>query len=135
MKTIIAGSRSIINPKTVNFCINYSNQMLPITEGVNGTAKGVDTLGAQWCKDNNIDVIDFKPDYKSYGRFEAPKKRNIAMGDYSDNLIAIWDGKSTGTIHMLKYMNSLNKRWILFNILERKISLDARHPNKGISFL
>lgn len=31
------------------------------------------------------------------------------MGDYADELIAFWDGKSTGTKDMIEYMQKLKK--------------------------
>jgi hypothetical protein len=35
--------------------------------------------------------------------------RNEQMGNYANILIAIWDGKSKGTEHMITYMKKLNK--------------------------
>jgi len=35
--------------------------------------------------------------------------RNGEMADYADALIAVWDGKSSGTAHMIDTMHRLNK--------------------------
>lgn len=135
MKTIIAGSRSIADYRLVKHCIEYSLITVPITEVVCGMARGVDLLGKDWAEENGIPVKEFRPDYERLGRFKAPKARNCDMGDYASFLIGIWDGESTGTIHMWNYMKKLKKHWIFFNTKEKTIQVDKRHPGKGISFL
>ena len=61
---------------------------------------------ADW---NNITVPGAVIKYNSYGKYNAlaGHQRNAKMGDYADALIAVWNGKSTGTRNMIKYMKSL----------------------------
>ena|SRR6266853_1197021 len=106
MKVIIAGSRSITDSSAVDKAVVKSN--FKITEVVCGTAKGVDQEGAFWAFFNNIPVKMFRPNWKAYGK-GAGFLRNIEMGDYADALVAIWDGKSKGTQHMINYMNKIGK--------------------------
>jgi hypothetical protein len=74
-----------------------------ITEVVSGRAAGVDTLGETWAEINKIPIKLFPPDRKRYGWPRAAFRRNEEMGDYADALIALWDGKSHGTKHMIDY--------------------------------
>ena len=43
---------------------------------------------------------EFFPDYKRYGKL-APLYRNIQIIEYADEVIAFWDGKSTGTKYVI----------------------------------
>ena len=42
------------------------------------------------------------PEYSRYGR-SAPLKRNLLIIDYSDLVIAFWDGKSRGTKYVIDH--------------------------------
>lgn len=98
MKTIIAGSRSIINKDMVEQAIQESN--FEITEVVCGLARGVDSLGKNWAIKNNIPVKEFPADWDTHGR-KAAYLRNVEMVKYGEALIAIWDGESKGTNHVI----------------------------------
>jgi hypothetical protein len=98
MKVIIAGSRGFTNPNIVVAAVVKSQ--FSITEVVSGGARGIDRFGEQYAKDNNIAVKRFLPDW-SKGR-GAGLARNVDMAKYADALIAIWDGESRGTAHMIR---------------------------------
>jgi hypothetical protein len=98
MKTIIAGSRTITNLGTIYKAVNGAGWF--ITEVVSGMAKGVDSLGERWARENGVLVRQFPANWDHYGRKAGPI-RNSQMADYSDALIAVWDGKSRGTKHMI----------------------------------
>jgi len=100
MKVIIAGSREITNKELV-FHILDSNKS-HITEVVCGMARGIDLFGKEWAIKNNIPVAEFPADWKGLGRKAGPI-RNCQMAEYADALIAIWDGNSKGTKHMIDY--------------------------------
>ncbi len=61
-----------------------------------GEAKGVDSLVRRYAKEYNIEYQVFKADWDTHGK-SAGHKRNKAMVDLADGLIAFWDGKSKGT--------------------------------------
>lgn len=113
MKTIIAGSRDIGDYDFVKKAIVESG--FKITEVISGCATGVDTLGEQWAKENNIPIKRFPADWKQYGMSAGPR-RNTQMGDYGDALIAIPSPDSRGTLHMVSYAKSkglkvFTKQW------------------------
>lgn len=109
MKVIIAGSRSIIQMAPVVRAIAQSGFV--ISEVVCGEANGVDTLGKVWARQNGIAVKSFYPNWYPQGVYNkfAGFNRNEEMGDYADALIAVWDGKSGGTKHMIDCMKKLKK--------------------------
>jgi hypothetical protein len=98
LRTIIAGSRSITSLRIVAEAIKESG--FKITQVVSGGARGVDSLGEEWAKIWNIPVVRFIPDWGKHGKRDG-YLRNSDMANYADALIAIWDGKSRGTKHMI----------------------------------
>lgn len=98
MKVIIAGSRSITCLGIVPRVVKESG--FDVTEVVCGMARGVDTLGKLWAEFNHIPVAEFPADWDYHGK-KAGFVRNSEMADYADALIAIWDGQSKGTAHMI----------------------------------
>ena len=113
MKLIIAGSRSILDTQLIEAM--YKAWELSATEIVSGGARGVDRLGERFAREQGIPVKQFLPLWEINGK-KAGIFRNIDMGNYADALLAIWDGKSTGTKHMIDYMQSLKKPTFVCNV-------------------
>lgn len=109
MKTIIAGSRSILDLNIVAEAVELSGWSAEITEVVSGKAPGVDTLGERWAETWGIPVKDMPANWYPYGGSyrnqldrSAGYQRNEAMAEYAGALIAVWDGHSRGTAHMIR---------------------------------
>ena len=75
-------------------------------EIVSGGAKGVDSSAAEFAREKGILLTEFFPNYEKYGR-GAPIVRNKQIVDYSDEVIAFWDGKSRGTLSVIKYCEKI----------------------------
>ena len=103
MKLLIVGSRSITNFDLSPY----------ITENVDtvisGGAGGVDSLAEQYADLHRLSKYILRPRYDLYGR-AAPLKRNEQMVDIADALLIIWDGRSKGTQHTLKYAEKMKKQ-------------------------
>lgn len=99
MKTIIAGSRSITDPKVVERAILESK--FNITEVVSGGALGVDRIGEDWAWAKRLPVKVFPAKWEQHGK-AAGHLRNAEMADYAEALIAVWDGRSRGTGNMIE---------------------------------
>ncbi len=83
------------------------------TEIVSGGAKGVDTCAKHFALKNNFEFREFLPNYKFFGR-KAPLLRNKEIVDYSDLVIAFWNGKSNGTKFVIDYALSVNKPIVVY---------------------
>lgn len=101
VRTIIAGSRTIVNPAVLHAALTACPWSTTITEVVSGCADGVDTLGEQWAKRKMIPIKRFPADWRTYGKAAGPR-RNETMARYADALIAVWDGQSRGTHDMIE---------------------------------
>jgi hypothetical protein len=98
---IIAGSRRFIGKSAYSLVAEAVVESgFDITEVVSGTARGIDNIGEEWARNNNVPVRQFPAQWGKYGRV-AGLKRNEAMAKYSEGLIAIWDGESRGTENMI----------------------------------
>ena len=98
MKTIVAGSRSINDYNALVESIEACGWK-PTTI-VSGCASGVDRLGEIWAHKNNMPIERYPAQWDKHGK-QAGFLRNIQMAEHADALIAIWDGKSPGTKHMI----------------------------------
>lgn len=101
MKVAVIGSRGLT--------VSDFGRYLPenTTEIVSGGAKGVDTSAREYAKNNGIKLTEFLPEYTKYGR-SAPLKRNITIIEYSDIVLAFWDGKSRGTKYVIDNCRKLD---------------------------
>lgn len=117
MKLIIAGSRSFAYFTLLAAeCEKYLNVA---TEVVSGRAPGADQLGERWAKLCGIPIKTFparwkdrsSPSYNFDKGYDpaAGYARNVEMADYADEAILFWDGKSTGTMDMLRRMEIRKK--------------------------
>ena len=113
MKCIIAGSRSITQAVVLETAIEDSGWLPDITEIVSGGAKGIDKLGEEFAYKNHMKVMVFPADWDTYGS-TAGIRRNRTMAAYAHRLIAVWDGKSKGTAHMIAEMKRQGKRVFVY---------------------
>jgi hypothetical protein len=111
MKIIIAGSRTITNYTDVRDGVIQSGlwkKYGKAVEVVSGNARGVDRLGEEFAKRNGLVCHVMPADWNNLGK-RAGMVRNCQMGDFADELLAIWDGESRGTNQMIAYMKKLGK--------------------------
>ena len=70
------------------------------TEIVSGGARGVDASAREYAFRHGLKLTEFLPEYSRYGR-GAPLRRNIAIIESADLVLAFWDGRSKGTKHVI----------------------------------
>lgn len=66
---------------------------------VSGHCRGADLLGERYARERGYQVEVYEADW-SGGRGAGPR-RNRLMAERADALIAMWDGKSRGTLNMI----------------------------------
>ena len=103
MKVVIFGSRDITDYALVERAVEESGIYGRVTEIVSGLARGVDTLALEYALKHGFPVKKFPADWKKFGRSAGPR-RNEQMAEYSDYGVAVWDGRSRGTRHMMELM-------------------------------
>ncbi len=95
MKVAIVGSRSL--------CVPIPEDAVPknATLILSGAADGVDRMARAFALEHHIRMQEVMPDYARYGR-AAPLRRNDALIDAADYVVALWDGKSRGTAYVIE---------------------------------
>lgn len=101
MKIAVIGSRSILTADLDTYISDGD-------EIVSGGAVGIDSCAAAYAEKNGISLKVFIPEYEKYGR-GAPIVRNKQIVDYADKILAFWDGKSRGTLSVIKYAEKVGK--------------------------
>lgn len=115
MRTIIAGSRDNVTQDIIDKAVADSGWSDLITVVISGTARGADRMGENWAKRKGI-PIDSKPaDWDKHGK-SAGYKRNQEMAESADALIAVWDGVSRGTSHMIDIAKKKKLRIFVQNL-------------------
>ena len=105
-KVIVAGGRSFNDYELMKKKLDYFfSNMNPTI--VCGEARGADSLGKKYALENKLKVESYLADW-SKGK-GAGYQRNEKMAEVADCLIAFWDGKSSGTKHMIETMKKLGK--------------------------
>lgn len=114
MRVIIAGSRHLtISDDDLTKAMELGG--FTPTEIVSGTARGIDRCGEEWAKARGIKLRLFPAHWNEEGKV-AGFLRNKRMAQYANALVAVWDGKSRGTKHMIETMERANKPvqvWII----------------------
>ena len=98
MRTIIAGSRNCNDYQLLLDAIDECSWTPTVI--ISGSARGVDTMGEDWAFDHQIPCEKYPAEWNRYGK-SAGYKRNVQMAEKADALIALWDGISPGTGHMI----------------------------------
>ena len=112
MKVAVIGSRGL----QVDHLENYLSE--GVTEIVSGGARGVDTCARNYALSHGLKLTEFLPEYGKYGR-GAPLRRNLAIIEYADLVLAFWDGKSKGT------------KFVIDNCKKRNIPVVVYQPAAG----
>lgn len=97
-KTIVAGSREGVTLEAVEQAM--SEAPFVITEVISGTARGADRYGEQVAQKYNVPIRRFPADWNQYGK-RAGYIRNAEMSNNAEALVAVWNGHSRGTKHMI----------------------------------
>ncbi len=115
MKTAIIGSR--------NLTVDDLKIYLPhnVTEIISGGAMGIDKCAREYANLNGINLTEFLPDYKKYGR-AAPLYRNQEIVEYADEVVAFWDGKSKGTKYVIDICKQKGKKITVYIYRENRFS-------------
>lgn len=128
VKLIVAGSRTITDKPFIYTVIeehlNYLNSYNILQDLktykdliiVSGCAKGVDSVALDWAQENNVKYEEYLAQWineRGIRDLSAGFKRNKKMALNSTHLLAIWDGKSRGTSHMIETMEALDKNILI----------------------
>ena len=102
MKVAIIGSRTL-RLEIPEDAVPKSTTLI-----LSGAANGVDRMARAFAQQHHIPIHEVLPDYGRYGK-AAPLRRNDAIIDAADYVLALWDGKSRGTAYVIDRCRRLHK--------------------------
>lgn len=108
MRTIIAGGRGITDYGALLSAIEAARlfEGIVVTQVLSGGAVGVDAMGERYAVETGLPPACRFParwrDRDGTYNQSAGKQRNVEMAKEADALIAVWDGNSDGTEHMIE---------------------------------
>ncbi|MCC6629698.1 MAG: hypothetical protein IT340_20150 [Chloroflexi bacterium] len=130
MRLIVAGSRGVTDYNVVERCIRNSGYLsrldagsredtLPadappwpegkiVDEVIVGEARGVATCAINWAVEHWCPWTLMPANWDAHGK-RAGYLRNEQMAGDGDALVAVWDGRSRGTRHMIDAMRRRGK--------------------------
>ena len=87
MRLAVIGSRTFINQTLIYKYLDAFNSKCKVDAVVSGGAKGPDSIGESWAKQQNIPTKIFLPEWKIYGK-SAGFRRNKDIINFCDVVIA-----------------------------------------------
>jgi len=105
VKVVICGSRNLENYRLVEEAVSRSGYS--ISTVISGGARGVDRLGMAFARAHHLPVQVFMPDWERLGK-RAGFVRNRQMAEIAEAVVAVWDGQSRGTRHMIELASLRN---------------------------
>lgn len=112
MILVIAGSRSITDRNLIFHTLNTFDSIrdFELTKVISGGAKGIDTFAREWALSKKYAFHEYRPKYEDYViKRQAPLARNAKMAIVADRGLILWDGISTGSMHMKRCLETLKK--------------------------
>ena len=108
IKLAVVGSREFNDYDYLKKSIDILQLKYNICEIVSGGARGADSFGEQYAKDNGIPTKIFYPEWSKYGR-SAGFRRNKDIVECADIVIAFWDRQSKGTLSSINLAKKSQK--------------------------
>lgn len=116
--TIIAGSRDNVTQDDIDQAMTKIDWK--VSKVISGTARGADQFGENWALRQGIPVDRYPADWDKHGK-SAGYKRNEKMATMAEALVAVWDGESRGTTHMINIA------------VERGLKVHVHNVKKGVT--
>lgn len=121
MKLAIVGGRDFNDYDKVKYnVIRYftdkeTDRHPHFNEIVSGGASGADAMGKRLALEWNIKYTEFPADWNKHGKAAGPI-RNEQIMQYTDKVIAFWDGESKGTMSAINLARKYKKDTIIIYV-------------------
>ncbi len=118
MKLAIVGGRNYNDYENVKYHVLLyfvKERNIHFDEIVSGGASGADAMGKQLAKEMNIKYTEFPSDWNKHGKAAGPIHNEQIM-QYTDKVIAFWDGQSKGTMNAINLARRLKKDTIIIYV-------------------
>lgn len=102
MRIIVAGSRGITDRGLIaDEMASLETPHCARPTLLTGMARGPDRIAHAIATLRNWTIEEFPADWNHFGK-SAGFRRNVQMAERATHLLAFWDGRSRGTLHMIQ---------------------------------
>jgi hypothetical protein len=113
MRVLVCGDRDFLDGDRMAFILNA----YPITELIEGEARGADTQARLYAERRRIPLLKFPADWKRYGRMAGPIRNKQMLDEGKPELvIAFLAPHSKGTRDMIDQAERANIPVVVINI-------------------
>ncbi len=116
MKMAVIGTKKFTD---FNFLSTTLKKIPNIELIISGGAPGTDTLAKKYAIQNEIEFLEFPPEYKKFGD-KAKHIRDKLIVEECDEIIAFWDGECEGTKYTMNYAKQLKKPIKIIQVIVNK---------------
>ncbi len=111
----VSGSRGITDASLVQAAVRWAMSDVGATVvHVGDCPRGVDPRVVAYAKGNGIEHRVFRADWDRHGKPAGPI-RNREMLQGANALLAVWDGKSRGTLNAIKTAEAMRLPVVIFH--------------------
>lgn len=89
MRVLVCGSRIFNNRELLNRTL----EQIEIDTIIHGMARGADTLGGEYAKENNIPVLEFPALWSEYGKRAGPIRNAQMLKEGQPDLVVAFLGR------------------------------------------
>jgi len=101
MKVLVCGGRDYSDFERVVGCLNQVSKKHGIDLIIEGGAKGADSLGAKYAKENGIPLCTFHANWSHHGKYAGPKRNKDMIKFGNPDCVVAFSG-GIGTKGMVK---------------------------------
>lgn len=101
MRILVCGGRDYTNRARVNRILDRVHAERGITAIIQGTARGADTLAAEWGWDNKITVCSYPADWQAHGKKAGPIRNQEMLDRGKPDAVVAFPG-GAGTADMVR---------------------------------
>lgn len=98
MRVIICGGRDFVDLKYAYEKLDAVHKECPITEVIEGGARGADQLGFNWAIANSISVRTVRAEWKLHGRAAGIIRNTVMANMNPDEVLALPGGNGTANM-------------------------------------
>lgn len=113
VRLAIVGGRDFADNDYMKKCLQGYRKENTVIQVVSGGARGADSLGEGWAKENGIPTKIFPAQWDKYGK-SAGFRRNKDIVANCDAIAAFWDGRSKGTENTISIARMNSKKVTIF---------------------
>lgn len=96
MRVAVVGSRFFTDYNYVKSALDVISELNEITVIISGGAKGADSLGERYARENSIEFVLFAADWNKHGKAAGPIRNKQLIEEGKPQLVVAFDpGKGT----------------------------------------